>query len=398
MNLSRRHFFFGSLALPALAAKKPAGETPNIVLVLAENLPAWMLGSYGNKEVQTPNIDRLGQTGTRFSNHFAGSPLSRQARACLLTGQTAVQLNDATAPPDGAATLDKLMGAAGYACQPVTGGPDAVKFIDAQSAAKPFLLTVTLEEFTAPYAAAAKYLDRYSAAKFETFSQVPPAANIARDKEMFGGNLLPSLRRAAAAATALDAEVGTLLAKLSQKKLLDNTLIIFTAPTGSLLGRHGLWGGGDASNPINFFEEVVATPMIWTWPARVPPLAVRPELVSALDLVPTLCDLTPADLTEKDLAGRSYLLPVTNKPLPKKEPWRQTAFVTNADAGVARDDRYKLVLRNEGKGPNELYDIRSDPRETVNQADNPQFLTVKTQLGGELTRWRQKYGPRRKLL
>src|SRR5262245_47229031 len=188
------------------------------------------------------------------------------------------------------------MAGVGYACQSVTGAADGTKFIDSQSAAKPFLLTVTLEEFTAPYAAGAKYVDRYSAAKFETFSQVPPAANIARDKEMFGGNLLPSLRRAAAAATALDAEVGTLLARLSQKKLLDNTLIIFTAPTGSLLGRHGLWGGGDASNPINFFEEVIATPMIWTWPARVAPLGVRPELVSALDLVPTLCDLTPADL------------------------------------------------------------------------------------------------------
>jgi len=398
MNLSRRHFFFGSLALPALAAKKPAGETPNILLVLAENVPAWILGCYGNKEVQTPNIDRLAQTGTRFANHFAASPLSKQARACLLTGQTAVQLQDASAPPPDVATLEKLMGGVGYECQSVTGAAEGAKFLDSQSAAKPFLLIVTLEEFIAPYAAGSKYLDRYSAAKFETFTQIPPAANIARDKEMLGGNLLPSLRRAAAAVTALDSEAGTLIAKVSQKRLQDNTLIVFTSPTGSLLGRHGLWGGGDASDPINFFEEVIATPMIWTWPARVAPLAVRPELMSALDLVPTVCDLTPAELPNGDFAGRSYLLPVTNKPLPKKQPWRQTTFATHADAGVARDDRYKLVLRNEGKGPNELYDIRTDPRETVNQVDNPQFLSVKTQLSGELTRWRQKYGPRRKLL
>src|SRR5690349_16931528 len=109
MDLSRRHFFFGSLALPALAAKKPAGETPHIVLILAENLPAWMLGCYGNKEVQTPHIDRLAQTGTRFLNHFAAAPLPGPARASLLTGRTPMQLKDADTPPAGEATLDKLL-------------------------------------------------------------------------------------------------------------------------------------------------------------------------------------------------------------------------------------------------------------------------------------------------
>jgi len=44
MNISRRHFFFGSLALPALAADKPLGETPNILLILVEGLPAFALG------------------------------------------------------------------------------------------------------------------------------------------------------------------------------------------------------------------------------------------------------------------------------------------------------------------------------------------------------------------
>jgi len=86
MNLSRRHFVFGSLALPALAAKKPAGETPHIILILAENLPAWVLGCYGNPAVQTPNIDRLAKTGTRFSNHIAGAALPAPARNALLTG------------------------------------------------------------------------------------------------------------------------------------------------------------------------------------------------------------------------------------------------------------------------------------------------------------------------
>ena len=50
----------------------------------------------------------------------------------------------------------------------------------------------------------------------------------------------------------------------------------------------------------------------------------------------------------------------------------------------------KLVIRNNGSGPNELYDLKADAQERVNQFDNPQFLTVKTQLSGELTKWKQK--------
>ena len=389
MTLSRRHFFLSSLALPALAAKKPAGETPNILLILAENLPAWILGCYGNREVQTPHIDRLAQTGTRFLNHFASAPLAGSARATLLTGRTPVQLKDADAPPPGEAALDKILAGVGYACQTTSSGAAAAQFIDGQTASKPFLLTASFQDFVPPYASGAKFLDRYLAVKFDTFAQEPAARNIVRDKEMFGGNLLPNLRKAAAAATALDAEVGALVARLSQKKLLDNTLIIFTAPTGSLLGRHGLWGGGDSSEPVNFFEEVIATPMIWSWPARVAPLSVRPEMVSAADLVPTLCDLTPADVPASRLTGRSYLLLAQSKPLPKKQPWRQTVFASYRQAGVARDDRYKLVLRNDGKGPNELYDVKVDPRERVNQFDNPQFLTVNSQLTAELSRWKR---------
>jgi hypothetical protein len=47
---------------------------------------------------------------------------------------------------------------------------------------------------------------------------------------------------------------------------------------------------------------------------------------------------------------------------------------------MARTERYKLVLRDEGKGPGELYDLKQDPRERVNQYDNPQFMTVKASL------------------
>ena len=378
MNLSRRHFFFGSLALPTLAATKPLGEQPNVLLILVDGLPSWILGCYGNREVRTPHIDLLARTGTRFLNHYACAPVADKARATLLTGRTTMQFKDT-----GEVTLETLLGGIGYACGNRAEGGEAVRFLDAQSAGKPFFLTAALAPYaTLPDAGA------YAQAKLDTFTQEAAAKNAARGKEMLGAPLLANLRRVAAATTALDLEIGALVAKITQKKLLDNTLIILTSPCGSLFGRHGLWASGDASDPVNMYEEVVATPMVWSWSGHVVPLATRPEMVSAYDLVPTICDITPAQLPERNLCGRSYLALAGGKPLPRKQPWRTTVFAQYGDTAMARSDRYKLIARNEG---GELYDDKVDPREKLNQYDNPQFMTVKASLQAELGKWRQQY-------
>src|ERR1039457_3124997 len=378
MKLSRRHFFLGSLALPALADKKPLGEQPNVLLILVDGLPTWILGCYGNREVRTPNIDRLAQTGTRFLNHYACAPVADIARAALLTGRTTMQLKDT-----GEVTLEKLLGAIGYACGASADGAGAARFLDAVSPAKPFFLTAGF----APYAALPD-AGPYAQAKLDTFAQEAAAKNAARGKEMLGAPLVANLRRVAAATTALDAAIGALVTKVTQKKLLDNTLIVFTSPCGSLFGRHGLWAAGDASDPVNMYEEAIGTPMVWSWAGHVVPLATRPEIVSAYDLVPTICDITPAELPARNLCGRSYLALASGKPLPKKQPWRTTVFAQYGDTAMARSDRYKLIARHEG---GELYDDKVDPREKLNQYDNPQFMTVKASLQAELGKWKQKY-------
>src|SRR5690242_4132992 len=109
MTISRRHFFLGSLALPAFAAK-PTGEQPNIVLILADGVGAWTLGCYGNKEIRTPNIDLLAKTGTRLLNHYTAAPVPSAGRATLLSGSASSQT-----------TLDKVLGGAGYTAQSVNG-------------------------------------------------------------------------------------------------------------------------------------------------------------------------------------------------------------------------------------------------------------------------------------
>ena len=72
---TRRSFLATSASLPALAQRKQAPPSrPNIVLVLADDLPAWLLGCYGNQEVKTPNIDRLADAGARFLYSFVCTP------------------------------------------------------------------------------------------------------------------------------------------------------------------------------------------------------------------------------------------------------------------------------------------------------------------------------------
>ena len=139
------------------------------------------------------------------------------------------------------------------------------------------------------------------------------------------------------------------------------------------------------------YDEAVATPMIWSWPGHIPAQAVRPEMVSTYDFLPSVCDLLGAQPAGRNLCGRSYLLVATGKPLPKKQPWRTTVFSHYQDTDMARVLRYKLVVRNQGKGPGELYDLVADPGEKANQYENPQFMTVRASLTDQLATWKQKF-------
>ncbi len=67
--------------------KSPVGpRTPNIILIVADDLGWGDLGSYGQKKIKTPNLDRLAAEGIRFTQYYAGAPSDSASRASLLTG------------------------------------------------------------------------------------------------------------------------------------------------------------------------------------------------------------------------------------------------------------------------------------------------------------------------
>ena len=68
---------------PAEESEKP----PNIILILADDLGYGDLGCYGQQIIETPNIDKLAETGMMFTQHYTGAPVCAPARCVLLTGK-----------------------------------------------------------------------------------------------------------------------------------------------------------------------------------------------------------------------------------------------------------------------------------------------------------------------
>lgn len=74
------------LLLAATVGTAETVERPNIVLIMSDNQSSRLIGAYGNREIETPNIDRIAQTGVMFRNAFAASGVCSPTRASLMTG------------------------------------------------------------------------------------------------------------------------------------------------------------------------------------------------------------------------------------------------------------------------------------------------------------------------
>ena len=96
VSMSRRDFLraagFGvtGLVMPgctgASADSSSARRKPNIVYILADDLGYAEVGCYGQKRIETPNIDRLAAEGTKFTQHYSGNPVCAPSRCTLMTG------------------------------------------------------------------------------------------------------------------------------------------------------------------------------------------------------------------------------------------------------------------------------------------------------------------------
>ena len=83
--MNNRLIFCGCGALAALAAG--AQNKPNIIYIMCDDMGYGDLACYGQQYISTPNIDRMAAQGMRFTQAYAGSPVSAPSRATFMTGQ-----------------------------------------------------------------------------------------------------------------------------------------------------------------------------------------------------------------------------------------------------------------------------------------------------------------------
>ena len=112
------------LAAPSIHAEKNKDKKPNVVFILADDLGYGDLSCYGQEKFETPNIDKLTQSGMRFTQCYSGTTVSAPSRSCLLTGthsgHTPVRGNLELDPegqfplPADARTIFEVMKDAGY--------------------------------------------------------------------------------------------------------------------------------------------------------------------------------------------------------------------------------------------------------------------------------------------
>lgn len=178
-----------------------------------------------------------------------------------------------------------------------------------------------------------------------------------------------------AAVTEMDKGVGRILDWLEQNKLREDTLVVFTSDNGMNMGHHGIYGKGNATYPLNMYEESVKVPFIASLPGVIPQGRVRAELLSQYDFMPTLLEFALGN--EGNNRRSSVLLPGTSfVALLKGGELKQKKDVFVCDeygpVRMIRTEKWKYVYRC-NHGHDELYDLKNDPDEKTNNAGSSNF-------------------------
>ncbi len=427
-----------------LQASLFAAAQPNILLIVSEdNGPE--LGCYGDPFVRTPALDRLASEGTLFQNAYVPQAGCSQSRAAFLTGlypHQNGQIGLATWKfrmyREDTANIVRSLKQRGYRTG-LLGKlhilPEAAFPFDMRGPLGSNFKRAELESYAeqaeaffaagdAPFFLSVNYPDAHRPfiKQVGGLPENPLTANDVRSLPMFGLDT-PELREETAnyynCMSRLDTLVQQLLDALQRSGKAGETLVIYIGDHGAdlLRGKRTSYEGG------------VRIPMIIRWPSAGVTGQVRRELVSTLDLMPTLLAISGAEPV-RDLPGRS-LVPLLRG---EEVQWREYLFTefhlhsahNYFPQRTVRNARYKLIenLIPDAVNPGydftmkrffkslpsaieaapkeiqaayhrmrqppkyELYDLQADPYEFKNLASEDRYAKVLAELAGQLDRWR----------
>ena len=162
----------------------------------------------------------------------------------------------------------------------------------------------------------------------------------------------------------MDRQVGRVLEALDASPHRDTTAVVFTSDHGYHLGEHGFW------QKSNLHEEVLRVPLIIRAPGMKP--GRTRSIAELVDLFPTICELTGRQVPEH--AQGASLVPV----LRDSNATVKRAAISFHRGASLRTQRWHYMRYSDGS--EELYDMTSDPGETSNLAQQPDYGTVVSQL------------------
>jgi N-sulfoglucosamine sulfohydrolase len=438
-----------SLLTSPLSAAEPARR--NVLFLIADDL-GLDLGCYGNTKIKTPNLDALAKRGVRFSHAFATVSSCSPSRACLYTGlytHTSGQYGLAHDghnfhTKDNVKSLPGLLKAAGYRTgilgkihvvpqsvypwdAEITKGiggnrsvaemaKQARKFID-DAGDKPFCLVVGYSD---PHRSARNFGNenaypgvvetKYDPKEVELPFFVPDRPEARQD-----------LAEYYQSTTRLDQGIGLMLDELKKSGHAEDTLILFLSDNGIP------WPGAKTT----LYDPGLHLPLIVSSPAQKNRGLTNPNLVSYVDVLPTILDWAKVKAPAV-LPGRS-LLPILEEE--KLLPDWQTIYGSHQFHEVTmyypmrmvRTPRYKYILNlaNRLEFPfasdlygsatwqgvvkrgdkqfgerdvasyvnrprEELFDLEKDPHELKNVAGDPAYAKTLTDLRENVHEWRKK--------
>ena len=398
----------------ALAAKNSKLKTPNILMILVDDLGYGDLSSYGAKDMQTPNIDQLIVAGMRFDNFYANCPVCSPTRAALLTGRypdlvgvpgvvrTHLRNNWGYMAPQ-VVLLPKLLKPAGYHTAivgkwhlglespntPNERGFDHFhgflgdmmddyykhrrhginymrlneKEIDPKEHATD-LFTDWAIDYIRSRSGARQPFFLYLAYNAPHTPIQPPTDWLQRIKDRQPG-IGDKRAKLVALIEHMDDGVGKVLAALKQAGLSNNTLVIFTSDNGGQLAV-GANNGPLRAGKQDMYEGGIRVPMCAVWPARIKPGSRSNRVALTMDLFPTICEAAGVDITHK-IDGRSILLTLLGRYQSAEDRFlfwvrREGGHYGGRAYYAVRYGEFKLV-HNSPFEPLELYNLKDDPKE-----------------------------------
>jgi arylsulfatase A-like enzyme len=416
-------WFLTGRAGSALAGDAP--RRPNIVFILADDLGYGDLGCYGQKMIQTPELDKMAKAGVLFTQFYAGSTVCAPSRCALMTGlhtgHCRIRGNAQVPLRPEDITVAEILKAAGYVTALIgkwglgeagsTGVPTRRGFdyffgyLNQHHAHNYYPDFLWRNEQKVPIPG--NVVDRDNvASKRTTYShdlftqealafieknqQKPfflylaytlPHANNERGKAEGNGMEVPSdapyskkpwpqpQKNHAAMITYLDRDVGKVLQKLAELKLGDDTIVFFTSDNGPHRE-----GGADpaffrSSGPLRGFKRSlhdggVRVPMLVLWKGKTKPDSMNDHVACFWDFLPTAAELAGAK-SPKGLDGISFVPSLLGKEQPRHE-FLYWEFHEGGFQQAARMGPWKAVRKLDG--PLELYNLEKDLGEQNNVA------------------------------